>query len=24
RLNIACPKETLEKGVKLLIQGLKK
>ncbi|MCJ1736024.1 pyridoxal phosphate-dependent aminotransferase [Listeria ivanovii] len=24
RLNIACPKETLEKGVKLLIKGLKK
>ncbi|PZG31574.1 pyridoxal phosphate-dependent aminotransferase [Listeria ivanovii] len=24
RLNIACPKETLEKGVKLLIEGLKK
>lgn len=24
RFNIACPKETLEKAVKLLIQGLKK
>ncbi|WP_271001691.1 MalY/PatB family protein [Listeria seeligeri] len=24
RLNIACPKETLEKGVQLLIEGLKK